>query len=263
MIVLAQYGGFLAFKNFIRKYISCRAEGEERFIRTKSLGADYTEEQIRNRISGARRIDISESGGLSLIIDIENAFNDIQGNKAGLERWAVSENLKRAAATYNFLMEHGLTTQEELDAKIISAKQSQDDSRSRIKEIEARLKVISEDIQNIDNYRKTKPVADKLKTAVFKDKFRRENEGDLIIHDAAERYIRKRFPDGKLPLIKSLRAEQRSLYKEKEKLYQTYHTAKDELSELQTAEKNLAALLGRTVAEQDKTVHRKKNGELE
>jgi len=245
------------------KYISFRAEGEERFIRSKSLGADYTEEQIRNRISGTRRIDINESSGLSLIIDIENAFNDIQGNKAGLEHWAVSENLKRAAATYNFLMEHGLTTQEELDAKIISTKQSQDDSRSRIKEIEKRLKEISEDIQNIDNYRMTKPVADKLKAAVFKDKFRRENDGDLIIHDAAERYIRKRFPNGKLPLIKSLRAEEKELKAEKNKLYESYYKSKDELSELRTAEKNLAAILGRPANEQDKTQQRKSNGELE
>ena len=245
------------------KYISFRAEGEERFIRSKTLGTDYTVEQIRNRISGARRIDLTQSKGLSLMIDIENAFNDIQGNKAGLEHWAVSENLKRAAATYNYLMEHGLTTQEELDAKIISTKQSQDDSRSRIKEIEARLKVISEDIQNIDNYRKTKPVADKLKTAVFKDKFRRENEGDLIIHDAAKRYIRKRFPDGKLPLIKSLRTEEKELKGEKNKLYESYYKSKDELSELRTAEKNLAVILGRPANVQDKTQQRKNNGELE
>lgn len=31
------------------KYISFRAEGQERFTRSKTLGADYTEEQIRNQ----------------------------------------------------------------------------------------------------------------------------------------------------------------------------------------------------------------------
>lgn len=98
---------------------------------------------------------------------------------------------------------------------------------------------------------------------MFKDKFRRENEGDLIIHDAAERYIRKRFPDGKLPLIKSLRAEEKELKAEKNKLYESYYKSKDELSELRTAEKNLVTLLGRNVTEQDKTVQRKKTGELE
>ena len=36
------------------KYISCRAPGQERFTRLKTLGADYTEEAIRERISGKR-----------------------------------------------------------------------------------------------------------------------------------------------------------------------------------------------------------------
>lgn len=245
------------------KYISFRGEGQNKFTRSKSLGADYTEEQIRNRISGARRIDTDRNKNLSLLIDIETAFNDIQGNKAGLEHWAVRQNLKTLANTYNFLMEHGLTTREALDEKIISVKQTYSDSLNRIKEIEARLKVIKEDIENIDNYRKTKDVAVGRKTALSKDKYRCEHESDLIIHDAAKKYIRKRFPDGKLPLIKDLRAEQTALIEEKRRLYEIYSDAKIEKSELQTAEKNLAAILGTPAAEKDKTQQRKKNGELE
>ena len=36
------------------KYISCRAPGQERFTRLKTLGADYTEEAIRKRIAGIK-----------------------------------------------------------------------------------------------------------------------------------------------------------------------------------------------------------------
>ena len=36
------------------KYVSCRAPGQERFTRLKTLGADYTEEAIRERIEGRR-----------------------------------------------------------------------------------------------------------------------------------------------------------------------------------------------------------------
>ncbi len=245
------------------KYISFRAEGEERFIRSKTLGADYTEEQIRNRISGAKRLDLSEKKNLSLLIDIENAFNNIQGSKRGLEQWAASENLRRAAETYNYLSVHGLTSQEALDEKITEKKKSKDDSLSRIKEIEARLKVIKEDIENIDNYRKTKGAAHGLKTAVSKDKYRREHDSELIIHDAAMKYIRKQFTDGKLPMIKDLRAEEKELKAEKNRLYESYYTAKDELSELRTAEKNLAEILGQSRNEPGRTEDRKKNDELE
>lgn len=245
------------------KYISFRADGQERFTRSKSLGADYTEEQIRNRISGARRIDTDRNKNLSLLIDIETAFNDIQGNKAGLEHWAVTQNLKTLANTYNFLIEHGLTTRDALDEKIISVKQTYSDSLTRIKEIEARLKVIKEDIENIDNYRRTKDAADGRKKAVDKEKFRREHESELIVHDAAVKYIRKRFPEGKLPLIKDLRAEEKELKAEKNRLYESYYKAKDELSELRTAEKNLAEILGQTRNEPGRNEDRKKNDELE
>ena len=36
------------------KCVSCRAPGQERFTRLKTLGADYTEEVLRERISGTR-----------------------------------------------------------------------------------------------------------------------------------------------------------------------------------------------------------------
>lgn len=245
------------------KYISFRADGQERFTRSKTLGTDYTEEQIRNRIYGARRIDTEKKKGLSLLINIDRAVQKMQGDTAGFRHWATLENLRKAAETYNYLKEHGLTSREALDEKIMLTKKSKDDSLSRIKEIEARLKVIKEDIENIDNYRKTKDAAVGRKKAVDKEEFRREHESELIIHDAAKKYIRKRFPDGKLPLIKDLRAEQTALIEEKRRLYEIYSDAKIEKSELQTAEKNLAAILGTPATEKDKTQQRKKNGELE
>ena len=43
------------------KYISCRAPGQERFTRLKTLGADYTEEAITERIKGRRTRAAHES----------------------------------------------------------------------------------------------------------------------------------------------------------------------------------------------------------
>ena len=56
------------------KYISCRAPGQERFTRLKTLGADYTEETIRERIEGKRTRAAkipkqAEQRGVSLLID--------------------------------------------------------------------------------------------------------------------------------------------------------------------------------------------------
>ena len=90
------------------KYVSCRAPGQERFTRLKTLGADYTEEAIRERIAGKRTRAVKapkqQRGGVSLLIDIENSIKAQQSR--GYEQWAKIHNLKQAAKTMNFLTEH-------------------------------------------------------------------------------------------------------------------------------------------------------------
>jgi hypothetical protein len=243
------------------KHIAFRAEGQERFIRSKSLGTDYTEEQLRNRIAGAKRIDTSRDNSISLMIDIETAFKNIQGNTAGLEHWAVLQNLKNAAKTYNYIVENNLDY-DSFSAKLDACKTKSDDCRKRIKDIEKRIKEIDELAKNIDDFRTNKPVADKLDTVVFKDKFRREHESELIIYTAAKKYLDKKIKGGKLPLIRSLRAEQKGLTAEKDKLYEEYHKAKSELSELETVKKNLDTLLGRDIS-LEREQRKKHSGELE
>ena len=90
------------------KYISCRAPGQERFTRLKTLGADYTEEAITERIKGRRtraaKAPKQERGGISLVIDIQNSIKAQESR--GYEHWAKIHNLKQAARTLNFLTEN-------------------------------------------------------------------------------------------------------------------------------------------------------------
>ena len=60
------------------KYVSCRTPGQERFTRLKTLGADYTEEALRERIKGTRtrttKAPKQQRNGISLLIDIQNSI---------------------------------------------------------------------------------------------------------------------------------------------------------------------------------------------
>ena len=60
------------------KYASCRTPGQERFTHLKTLGADYTEEAIRERIAGKRtraaKAPKAERRGVNLLIDIEKQY---------------------------------------------------------------------------------------------------------------------------------------------------------------------------------------------
>lgn len=64
------------------KYVSCLVLGQERFTRLKTLGADYTEEAIREGIEGKRTRAAKApktERSVSLLIDIENSIKAAQG----------------------------------------------------------------------------------------------------------------------------------------------------------------------------------------
>ncbi|MBE6844512.1 MAG: endonuclease [Ruminococcus sp.] len=238
------------------KYISFRAEGQERFTRGKTLGYDYTEERLRERVAGTKTKQVG------LLYDIESIAKKYQANPY-IENNLKIKNIKLMAQTYNYLSENKLLSSEALTAKRNDVKGRYDNSRERIKEIEKRLKVIAEDITNIDNYRKNKPVADKLDSVVFKDRYKREHESELIIFTAAEKYLTKRFK-GKTPLIKELRAEQKKLTAEKNKLYGEYYSAKEQLAELDRVARNVQDIMGlEKEKDRQRDVQRKRSYELE
>lgn len=90
------------------KYVSCRAPGQERFTRLKTLGADYTEGSVSERIEGKRtrvaKAPRADRDGFSLLIDIEDGIKAAQSK--GYKHWAKIHNLKQAAKTMNFWTEN-------------------------------------------------------------------------------------------------------------------------------------------------------------
>ena len=89
------------------KYISFRAEGQERFTRSKTIGENYTEERIKERIAGRtprRSQRQTVPNGISLIGDIQERIRLIDSK--GYEYKAKLTILKEAARTLNYLTEN-------------------------------------------------------------------------------------------------------------------------------------------------------------
>ena len=125
------------------KYISCKATGQERFTRLKTLGVDYTEEAVSSRIAGGLRPSKQPKLGsqkISLLIDIQNNLKAQESG--GFAHWAKINNLKEAARTFNFLTEHGITHYEQLQGKVDEVMTEQDRLLSSIKAKEQRLSLI-------------------------------------------------------------------------------------------------------------------------
>ena len=225
------------------KYVSCRAPGQERFTRLKTLGADYTEEAIRERIEGRRTRTAKApkaERGVSLLIDIENSIKAAQSR--GYEQWAKIHNLKQAAKTLNFLTEHQISRYEDLTAKITEIQTESDKAGDALKEVEKRLADMAVLIKNVSTFQKTKPAYDTYRKARNKERYRAAHEGTVILHEAAAKAL-KVACISKLPNLAALQAEYEKLQEQKEALRADYGKLKKQVREYDVIKQNIDSIL--------------------
>ena len=225
------------------KYISFRAAGQERFTRTKTLGAAYTEEAIKERIKGvyvAKTKTLREDKKIRLVVDLENSIKAQQS--AGYERWAKIHNLKQAAKTMNFLSEHKIEQYADLTAKIAEVTAASEQAADSLKEVEKRLSDMAVLIKNVTTYQKTKPVYEAYKKAKDKGKYKAAHESDIILFETAARAI-KAAGISKLPSVPALQSEYTKLQEQKEALYADYGKLKKQVREYDVIKRNVDSIL--------------------
>ena len=243
------------------KYISFRAEGQERFTRAKTIGENYTEERIKERIQGRNpRKRQMQTGrkGISLIGDIQERIKLIDSK--GYEHKAKLTILKEAARTLNYLTENNLLQYADLEKKVEDIHSSYTRTGEELKSVETRLREIQPLIKNISNYQKLKPVYDAYTKAKDKSAFRAKHEAELVIFEAAKSTLLAMQGDQKLPSLKSLQAEQQRLLEDQQRLYDERAKLKKEARVIDTMKANVDDFLSPTAA-QDR--NKKRSSELE
>ena len=226
------------------KYISFRAEGQERFTRSKTIGENYTEERIKERIAGRtprrnRRQTVPK--GISLIGDIQDRIRLIDSK--GYEHKAKLTILKEAARTLNYLTENNLLQYADLEKKVEDVHSSYDRTGKELKGVEARLREVQPLIKNISNYQRLKPVYDAFQKAKDKPGFKAKHEAELVIFEAARSTLLAMQGDEKLPSLKALQAEQAQLFEEQERLYAERNRLKKEAKQIETIKSNVDTFL--------------------
>ena len=230
------------------KYISFRAEGQERFTRSKTIGENYTEERIKERIAGRtprrnRRQTVPK--GISLIGDIQERIRLIDSK--GYEYKAKLTILKEAARTLNYLTENNLLQYADLEKKVEDVHSSYDRTGKELKGVEARLREVQPLIKNISNYQRLKPVYDAFQKAKDKPGFKAKHEAELVIFEAARSTLLAMQGDEKLPSLKTLQTEQQRLLEEQQRLYDERVKLKKEVKQIETIKSNVDTFLAPSV----------------
>ena len=231
------------------KYISFRAladglrPGQERFTRCKTLGEDYTEERITQRIKGIA-IDRGPRKRSAREISLRTALEDsIKAQQsAGYARWAKLHNLKQAANSLNFITEHQIDSYEGLESRLAEISAANDAAASALKDAERRLGDMALLIKNLSAYKQLRPVALELRNTKDKAAFRRQHESQLILYEAAAKSL-KEAGVKKLPNLYALKAEYKKLDEERERLSEQYNEVKKELKEYGIIKQNVDSIL--------------------
>ena len=237
------------------KYISFRAEGQERFTRSKTIGENYTEERIKERIAGRtprRSQRQTTPKGISLIGDIQERIRLIDSK--GYEHKAKLTILKEAARTLNYLTENNLLQYADLEKKVEDVHGSYDRTGKELKGVEARLREVQPLIKNISNYQRLKPVYDAFQKAKDKPGFKAKHEAELVIFEAARSTLLAMQGDEKLPSLKTLQAEQQRLLEEQQRLYDERAKLKKEARMIDTMKANVDIFLKPSVVQEPEQI---------
>lgn len=232
------------------KHLAFKAPEQEKFTRCResTLGADYTEDAIRERIAGRRQAPVRRGGipkappaSVSLLIDIQAKIQS--GKGPGFERWAKVHNLKAMARTLIYLQEQGLDRYDILAGKSTAATARFNSSSDRMKGLETNLTANASLQKHIIDYIKTRQTYIDYRKAGYSKKFKAEHETDIMLHQAAKRDFDE-LGLTKIPTIKSLRTEYALLLEEKKKARQEYTQARADMKELLVAKSNVDRFLG-------------------
>lgn len=223
------------------KYTSVKGPRQKRFIRFKTLGEGYSEEEIKAVLAGKAKHQPYQKQPpkeqpFHLLVDIQEKM--AEGKGEGYKKWAAKHNLKEMSKTLLFLQEQKIGSAEELRERAAAAAERYHAMGDSIKAAEARLTEIAVLKNHIINYAKTHEVYTAYRKAGYSKAFLEAHGEEITLHKAAKAAFDEAGLQ-KLPKIKELDAEFAELLTKKKAAYPDYRKARNEMQELVRAQKNV------------------------
>lgn len=206
----------------------------------------FSDEQMDSSFDMADVIFIKSD--LHLVVDLQTCVK-AQQNRAYARKVKIS-NLQEMAKTIAYIQEHGFDSRENLYDAYNDITAKYNDARKTLRATESRIKAVNEEIHYIGQYHANKDAFFQMMNSRNKKAFRQEHTMELKLYDSAVKYLEGKFPDRKIPSIKSLKEEKEKLAAQKLAQTDTYSYFKEYQKELRTITKNVDSILDTPVIRQ-------------
>ncbi len=260
------------------KHISFRAPEQKRFVRSKSIGEDYSEEAIRRRIESEseqkefhntnivrsvqkpkQKTSYAEKKPffqkrINLLVDISKNLKAQQSR--GYEQALVRSNINTIVKTMNFLIEHRLTTSDDFTVYEEGKQAEFSLYKKDINRVENELTDLSERIKFTQNYKKNAAVFYESKRNPDMEFFRK-HEDEIILFKASEIYFKRKQLNPKTLNLGEMFERYKELKMEQSALMKRCNSVTKELNELDIIKKNIAEALNLDIEKKEKTKEKK------
>ena len=226
------------------KYTSVKGARQKRFIRFRTLGAGYSEEELKllslgkpNTIPGRSRSASYRNKSFRCWWTFRQSWPRKEHGVCSLGKKDII--WKEMSKTLIFLQENKIGSSiEEMQERIDAATARYHELGDSIKAAETRMAEIAVLRTHIVNYARTRPVYDAYRKAGYSKSFLDTHREEITLHKAAK----TAFDEAglkKLPKAKDLSIEYAELLKKKKEAYPDYRKARNEMQELVRARKNV------------------------
>lgn len=226
------------------KHIAFKQKGKERFTRAKTIGEDYTEERLQERIlENANQKTFTVKKRVGSIIDIANNPK-IQQSK-GYKYWATKHNLRVASDTVLSMREKGFQSLAQLDNFIKKSADKRQSLQEKIKKLEEKIETLSLSMEQVHAVNKYRQVYQEYKKNPGDKDFAREHKAEILLYENALDILKKSY--SKMPNSKQLFEKLEDLSQKKNTLFKEYSSAKSEMNELYQIRKNYEEYMGKEI----------------
>ena len=217
------------------KHIAFKPKNKARFTRTKTIGEDYTEERLKERIAEREFIKTpAVKKRIGNVIDM-NANAKIKESK-GYEYWVTKHNLHTMAESVIYIREHGIKSVKQLDEYIQKAADERQNIQEKIKAIDKEMQKLSTTMEQVHTVKKHRACCKEYTANPSNKAFFEEYKAQITLYENALSELKKSY--SKLPNSKDILAELDKLQEKKNSLMQEYSSSKSTMDELYKIRKN-------------------------
>lgn len=224
------------------KHIAFKQKDNARFTRSKTIGEDYTEERLKERI--AEKASIKTPAVKKRIGNVIDMNANMKAKKSkGYEYWATKHNLQTMAESVIFLREQGIKSVKQLDEYIQKAADERQNLQDKIKVIDKVMQELSATMEQVHTVKKYRAYYKEYKANPSDKSFFKEYKAQITLYENAFSELKKSY--SKLPDSKDILDKLDKLQEKKNTLMQEYSSSKSTINELYKIRKNYGIYMGK------------------